>query len=152
LVTALVVSIAALAFFLGRESRKGEGAPSAWTTPRAASHPAPAVPPEASGPASSNGEPLGQVSSAEAESPAPAPETQGSTAPPAPGSPEARLRDEVARYFRDVEAIEAGAKYWSDPMALANSLLEQAASGDASGLQRLVSSQQAAAERLRRMN
>jgi len=55
------------------------------------------------------------------------------TASSAVAAPHDTLRDEVASYFRDVEAIQSQAKSWSDPEALAQKLLEQAGKGDTSG-------------------
>jgi hypothetical protein len=139
LLAALVLCVAALAFFLGRESRAVAPAAAAPQQVLPAPHGAAAVavPPDA---------PVADAPVAAAPVAA-APE--GSPSAPVADT---RLRDDVARYFREVESIEASAKYWNDPMSLANSLLEQAASGDASGLERLIAAQQGAAQRLRRVS
>jgi hypothetical protein len=145
LVAALLLCVAALAFFLGRESR---GRVPAAATPEHIPAPhgaAPvAVPPDTT------------ATDVETRAPSDSEPLAGGVpvAPASPAAPavDARLRDEVARYFREVESIEASSKYWSDPMSLANSLLEQAAGGDASGLERLLAAQKGAAQRLRRVS
>lgn len=53
-------------------------------------------------------------------------------------------RETVASYFAQVEAIEARAKTWSDPTALAQNLLSQVVNGDPSGFDGLIAAQRAA--------
>lgn len=131
---ALVLCLVALGFFLGRESgRRGPAAsPSplgAVTAPPLASGDTtpPGLPPAAPGAPSSWATPP-PVQTAPATTVEPAWERR----PQTPG------RDEVARYFVEMEAILEAAKDWSDPQALANTLLKEAASGDTSGFDALI--------------
>jgi hypothetical protein len=81
-------------------------------------------------------------------------ETPASTiaASSAVAAPHDRLRDEVASYFRDVEAIQSQAKSWSDPEALAQKLLEQAGRGDMSGFDGLAAANQKVRDSLSAMS
>jgi hypothetical protein len=65
------------------------------------------------------------------------------------GAPDA---DAVARYFAELDAIEAGAKYWDDPQSLGMALLSQMQAGDTSGFDRLVDSQREARDRVSRLD
>lgn len=143
LVTALALAVLIAVFLLGRESA-GSKAPVATTLPPASI----ATAPEAGTPASSF--------------PFPAEAPPGSTVPAAalplplpgaapaadPGVPE---REEVTRYFQESESVQARAKYWSDPQALARTLLEQASSGNTSAFDDLVRSQQQARLEMERL-
>jgi hypothetical protein len=68
-----------------------------------------------------------------------APATQDPPATAGPGD-----RETVARYFAQVESIEARAKTWSDPTSLAQTILRQAVDGDASGFDSLIAAQREA--------
>ena len=57
----------------------------------------------------------------------------------------------VARYFEEADAIEARAKFWSDPQALAKTILEQASSGNTGAFDDLIRSQTTARDELTRM-
>ncbi len=84
-----------------------------------------------------------------AASPVAAP--SGPTAPypsPAPASHDS-LRDAVATYFRNVEAVQSQAKSWNDPEALARTLLEQGARGDVSGFDGLAAANRKVRDDLR---
>ena len=73
---------------------------------------------------------------------------------PPPASPAAvagRASEEIARYFADADAIQARAKYWSDPQTLAKTILEQAASGNAGGFDDLIRAQAKARDEFARM-
>ena len=63
----------------------------------------------------------------------------------------ARSSEEIARYFADADAIQARAKYWSDPQTLAKTILEQAASGNAGGFDDLIRAQAKARDEFARM-
>jgi len=58
-------------------------------------------------------------------------------------------RRQVRRYFADVDALLQGQSFSGDPQALAQKLLQQAASGDTSGLDALFAAQEAAVRALR---
>lgn len=157
ILAALAISVVALAFLLGRESTGGRTAgtsptPPAVATPTVALAQAPtpaATPtPEMADPffESEPNPPSATVSPQAGVAPtAPTPTTP--TAPVAPG-PDTAARDAVARYFQEVEAIQSGGKYWSDPEALARTLIEEGAKGDASGFDNLLGAQQRVLEQL----
>src|SRR5204862_2310337 len=68
-------------------------------------------------------------------------------------SGDAALRANVTRYFQEVEAIQIQANDWSgDPQATAMALLKQAASGDPSGFDKMLASQQKLRDQLRQVN
>jgi hypothetical protein len=69
-------------------------------------------------------------------------------ASPAAAAPSA----EVARYFEEADAVEARAKYWSDPQALAKTILEQATSGNTGAFDDLVRAQTNARDELARIS
>jgi hypothetical protein len=60
-------------------------------------------------------------------------------------------RAELARYFSESETIQARAKYWSDPQALAKTILEQAASGNTSAFDELIRAQRQARTEMERL-
>jgi hypothetical protein len=57
-------------------------------------------------------------------------------------APPDTLRNDVARYFREVDAIQSQARPGGDPEALARQLLEQAGKGDVSGFDGLAAANQ----------
>ena len=59
------------------------------------------------------------------------------------------LRDDVAKYFREVDAIQGQAKSLGDPETLARNLLEQGARGDVSGLEGIAASNRKVRDGLR---
>ena len=84
-----------------------------------------------------------------AASPVTAPlETLPTMSPAAPSSHNT-LRDEVARYFREVETIQSQAKSAGDPEALARTLLEQGVKGDESGFEGLAAANRKVLDALR---
>ena len=75
--------------------------------------------------------------------------------PPRPNTasaPHDKLRDEVATYFREVEAIQSQAKSWNDPEALAQKLLDQAGRGDVSGFDGLAAANSKVRDHLRALS
>ncbi len=86
----------------------------------------------------------------------PAPQTPAAAPLAPPGQPAQaasaatdKLRDDVARYFREVETIQSQAKSPGDPETLARTLLEQGVKGDASGFDGLVAANRKVLEALR---
>ena len=72
----------------------------------------------------------------------------GSGTPPA-ADPQAPA---VAAYFSEIEALEQGAKYWSNPQELAMSLVGQGAQGDTSGMRQLLEAQRTAQRQIEAMS
>ena len=150
---AALVGILGVTFLIGRESARAQppGAPASATSPANANS------------AGAGAEPLGAPSAAHANpstpelptSQAPPPSSLplsgavDATPPNAAAAPRDKLRDEVASYFREVEAIQSQAKSWSDPEALAQKLLEQATKGDVSGFDGLAAANQKVRDGLR---
>lgn len=58
------------------------------------------------------------------------------------------LRAQVAAYFAETDAILGSAKQSGDPNTVARKILEQAVSGDSGGLDQMIATQRALAERL----
>ena len=148
LVGVLALALAVLSFLLGREvgRRDAPQAPSRNAGPTApGERPASDAPPTLA-PSDQDAEPLGddlEDVAAEWESLA----EEAST--PAPRQPTGSSSDaEVARYLREVEAIEEGGKYWDDPQEMGVALLSQMQSGDASGFDELIQSQRDVRDRL----
>jgi hypothetical protein len=54
----------------------------------------------------------------------------------------------VARYFQEMETAQASAKYWTDPQALAGSLVQGLAKGDRSGIDELLAATRGAHARM----
>jgi len=98
------------------------------------------MPPPAPGPAQAISMP------ATTSSEPPAPIAQAAQATPAATD---KVRDDVARYFREVEAIQSQAKASGDPEAFARTLLEQAVKGDASGFDGLTAANRKVFDALR---
>lgn len=82
----------------------------------------------------------------------PPPETAPAIVPPAASPAAAPPSAEVMRYFEEADLIEARAKYWSDPQALARTILEQASSGDTGAFDELIRKQKGARDELARMS
>jgi hypothetical protein len=150
---AALVGILGVTFLIGRESARAQP---------------PVAPPSAGSLVSANppgamAEPLGAPSAAYAYPSAPplaAGEAPPSSSLPLSGAvegaprnagaaPHDTMRDAVAAYFREVEAIQSQAKSWSDPEALAQKLLEQASKGDVSGFDGLAAANQKVRDGLR---
>jgi hypothetical protein len=150
LVAALAVSVLAVAFFVGRESGRVRPTPApqpavtvpppvgAAEPPTLAPYSAPAAPVDASVPGTS-------VAVAAPFTP---PTTYTSVAPPSRDA----LRESVATYFRNVDAIQSRAKSWNDPEALARTLLEQGSRGDMSGFDGLAAANRKVREDLRALD
>jgi hypothetical protein len=153
LVAAALVGILGVAFLVGRESAHAPQAVPVSTTSTTSS----------ASPSSAVAEPLGAPSAAYAnpftpalptgEAPPPSSLPLSGTVAVAPPNAAAALhdtmRDAVAAYFREVEAIQSQAKSWSDPEALAQKLLEQASKGDVSGFDGLAAANQKVRDSLR---
>ena len=150
LVAALALGTLLAAFLLGRQcSQSGTGVPPV----PAATTPAPLGPSAtAAAPALERAPDLPAASPTLLAEP---PLASLAAAPlPPPASPAAvagRAGQEIARYFADADAIQARAKYWSDPQTLAKTILEQAASGNAGGFDDLIRAQAKARDELARM-
>ncbi len=134
LVGALVIALAGVAFFIGRES--------AERTPADTSAPSGQSPAGPSG--------VSAAPSAERRSPEPRPavpltdsrpggsipaETGPSLVPAQPAAPPLAQpqnpeRDAVARYFQEIDALQAGGAFSSDPQTFAMTLIGQSAQGD----------------------
>ena len=130
----LVAAGAAVAFLLGRASGRATPAvpPSSLSSPPSTSAPPPSGAPDGATPT---------------EPTALSPPTEAAPA----GSPPPTLdpdKEEIARYFRQLDAAEGRAKYWDDPEALAKALLDQTSRGDAGGFDKLISANQRAREEL----
>jgi hypothetical protein len=140
LVGACAIGVVAVAFLLGRVT-----APAPATAPQAA----------ATGDDSSFGAPpsrvpedLEAVAAGEeldlspSASPGPPADVQG---PPAGGHADAAA---VAAYFTQVDAVGAQAKAAQDPRAVAQGVLDQALSGNMSGVEGLIATQRALQEKM----
>jgi hypothetical protein len=134
---AALAGIVGVAFLIGRES--GRRTSPAAHAAQAASAPtlAPAPPPSAS--AIADREPTtasGPVAAAPLETLAPA--SVSLAAAPSTRLPDEATREAVARYFREVEAVQSRSKSWTDPEDFAQALVEKAAKGDSSALDALL--------------
>jgi len=160
LLGALAAAVLLVAFLMGRESAR---TPSPPVAAAALPQPLPAVPPPAEAPATVAGfSPWpAQAEPAEARPAAPpegapsgaaqvvaAPSEGASLGQPAAATSD-RLRDDVARYFREVEAIQAQAKTSGDPETFARTLLEQGVKGDESGFDGLTAANKKVLDSLR---
>jgi hypothetical protein len=153
LAAAALVGILGVTFLIGRESARAQPA----VGPASAASPANPDPPgagmEAGGvPSATYANPSAPALVAGEASPpfsSPLSGAVEATPPNAAAAPRDKLRDEVAGYFREVEAIQSQAKSWSDPEALAQKLLEQASKGDVSGFDGLASANQKVRDNLR---
>jgi len=141
LLALLVICLAGIGFLAGRESVRDRSAPGSSVPPTWGSdvsrdpsrRPATAYAPLAETAT------VGMVASPRTEAP------NAEPSPPAPpaavqGPAETALKDQVAHYLRETELIQMQAKTWSDPEALARTILEQSADGDSSGFDRLIAS------------
>lgn len=163
---AAIISLVVIAFFVGRESVRKDPAPAA-TVARG---------PAAQSPVGSARDPVEASDAQIPETPdfeslfppelntEPAPgypvgdaqlSAQAHTRPPPPRRGDAPSGGDgntaVAAYFRELDSVEGEAKYWSNPQDLAMTLLGQVGSGDTSGFDKLVVSQQRALDRVRRI-
>jgi hypothetical protein len=145
LVAALAVAMLMAVFLLGRQSAR---------TPVASA-------PAATAPLGAAPEPADTAPTASTLLPGPSTDAPSTfpTVPPAAGLPAASAgsvspqeRADVARYFQEADGIQARAKYWSDPQALAKTLIEQMGSGRTEAFDQLVSSQRQARDELARMS
>lgn len=149
LLAALALGTLLAAFLLGRQFSRG--APSPVETPHVSEPPA-ASPAERPPDTTPGPEPASSTLAAlppPASLPATLPAILPSAAAPAPGG---RESEEIARYFQEADAIEARAKYWSDPQALATTILEQATKGDAGGFDDLIRAQAGARDEFARLS
>jgi hypothetical protein len=165
LVAALLLCLGLTAFLAGRASvPAAQGTATAPTTPAddgAAAGPGePALQPQASQPAALPLPPAldlstrAQAAPEEGDGSRPAgappegtrvgPGVVPSLAPPPPGE-----AAKVARYFQEMEAAQAAAQYWTDPQALAGTLVQGLANGDRSGIDQLIGATRGAYERMR---
>jgi hypothetical protein len=137
------------AFLIGRESTRT--GPRASATPTTASSPFAAP---SGKPSEAYADPSNPTLATSPAPPGSSPKVGPSeaTAPIAASPPHDTSRDDVASYFREVEAIQSQAKSWSDPEALAQKLLEQAAKGDASGFDGLAAANQKVRDGLRALS
>jgi hypothetical protein len=144
LVVTLMASVVAVAFLVGRESvRTSPQAPPTQPAAQAAVPPGQVAPaPNAAGasPWPSDSPERSLATSPTMAPPAPQGPSFNSSPPPfaQPAPTTDKLRDEVARYFREVETIQSQAKTSGDPETFARTLLEQGMKGDASGFDGLV--------------
>lgn len=152
LVAALAVAMLLAVFLLGRQSMRTPVAETpATVAPAVGTAPVPAsaetLPPAA--PASMPG----GFAAAPAPSGFPSlPPAGGVAALPSAGPVTPQERSDVARYFQETESIQARAKYWSDPQALAKTLIEQMASGRTEAFDELLTAQRGARDALARLS
>jgi hypothetical protein len=156
-VAALVVSVLAVAFFAGRESGRVQPVPPAQPVATGATVAAANVPP----PVGAEPPTLAPYSAPAAPVDAPVPATLVAvaapfTSPATYASPVVNshdpLREAVATYFRNVDAIQSRAKSWNDPEALARTLLEQGSRGDMSGFDGLAAANRKVRDDLRALD
>lgn len=146
---ALALAILLAGFLLGRRS-------SPVATPPSTSAPVTSATTEPA--ASAATEPTPAPPSSGFEAPAatlpaePPPETTLAIVPPTASPGAAAPSADVARYFEEADLVEARAKYWSDPQALAKTILEQASSGDTGAFDELIRKQKSARDELARMS
>jgi hypothetical protein len=144
---ALGAALLAIAFLLGRGSRSPEPAPTALVTASPSSEGSAADETPEPAPLTQTA-PTAEADSPESQAETPAEDLAATTAPPSAES--GAMRDEVVRYFAEVDAIQAGSRSMSgDPQAVASAMLKQAAGGDTSEIDTLVESQRAVLARLR---
>ena len=144
LLVALALAILFAGFLLGRRS-------SPPASPAPASEPVPAEEAPAV-PAERTPEPAPAFETPATAAPAEAPpDTMPAISLPSSSPAPAAASTDVARYFEEADAIEARAKFWSDPQALAKTILEQASSGNTGAFDDLIRSQTTARDELARM-
>jgi hypothetical protein len=142
LVAALLVCLGITAFLAGRASVAA--GPHGASSPAAASPAADA--PAHTPPSTVGGLPAPAALGPPTEPQGPPPATPGVVPTLAPASPAEAAR--VARYFQEMEAAQAAAKYWGDPQALAGSLVQGLAKGDRSGIDELLAATRGAHARM----
>ena len=148
LVAALLVCLGVTAFLAGRAS--APAGPTIVVGPDAA--PAQAAPPTTFRTAPA---PVPYIPPQDMPTTGPAPTLAAGPADTAragvvPSLPPAAPADAagVARYFQEMETAQASAKYWSDPQALAGSLVQGLAKGDRSGIDELLTATRGAHARM----
>jgi hypothetical protein len=153
LAVALGLALLIIAFLLGRQSQPSP-APVYVTIPSPA--PAAAVNPEATGaPAAIPGAtaPAALAPEAPAAPPIVALAPTATPLPAASAAPAANndaVRASVARYFSEVEALQAASKGWSgDPNTAAQQILKEAVEGQSGSFDALVEANRTLVERLR---
>jgi hypothetical protein len=138
--------IIGLAYVTGYEAGQWQRPGQTAEVPAVPPSPASARAPVATPPAPPAAEPASSaVPDAEPET---SPTTAGdsaSFATPPPGP----MRAQVAAYFSKTDAILASAKQGGDPYALAQRILKQTVAGEGGGIDDLIATQKALAERLR---
>lgn len=139
LTIAAITGLLGVTFLVGRESARAR--PPAPTTAITSASPVSVPPGTPSAPSADSSAPtLSTIEPPPLSAQASAP---NETAAPIPAAaPHDKLRDEVASYFREVEAIQGRAKSWGDPEAFAQKLVEQAGKGDVSGFDGLADANQ----------
>ena len=146
LVTASIAGVLAVTYLVGRESgRRPPPVPATTITLASAGGAPPDTRSVPTADASAPTLPASEIPPAASRMRAPT-ET---LSPNAASSPHDTLRDDVASYFREVDTIQGQASSGGDPQALAQKLLEQAASGDMSGLDALAAANQKVRDGLR---
>lgn len=142
----IVVLIAAVAFFIGRQTQPSQAPAGVTASAPAASSPSNAPPPE---PATSAAQPGDSAMTAPASTPSAPPASEPAVIasaplsnPPAPtpvetSSVTADARARVSAYFRQMDSMQSGGP-GGDADAFANTIMQGAASGDFSGLDDLV--------------
>jgi hypothetical protein len=75
------------------------------------------------------------------------PELERAGGVPAPGE-----AARVARYFQEMESAQAAAKYWTDPQALATSLVDDVSKGERGGFDQLIAATRGALERMKALD
>lgn len=149
LVALLLLSLGLAAFLAGRASAPAPPAATA-VSPAAAPPTVEAAPPPDA--AATPAAPAAVYPGVHEGEPAPAAVPRPGSAPAGvalalpPPAPEDAAR--VSRYFQEMEAAQESAKYWTDPQALAGTLVDGLSKGDRSGIDRLIGSTRAAVERM----
>ena len=145
LLVALALAILLAGFLLGRRSTPVAVPAASPSAPAAVAAPAtttPATPEPGLEPPPAFQAPAPTMSAE------PPPATLLSSAALATAAPSA----DVARYFEEADAIEARAKFWSDPQALAKTILDQATSGNTGAFDDLIRAQTGARDELARLS
>jgi hypothetical protein len=146
LVVVLALGTLLAAFLLGRQCSQGR-------TSGQAALPSTLVARAPASPAERPYEPAPSITTPTSPAAAP-PVTAPATLLPAtsPTPVNARENGEVARYFQESEAIQARAKYWTDPQALARTILEQTGGGNPCAFDELIRTQTVARTEMQRMS
>lgn len=142
LVAALALCLGVAAFLAGRASLPAVPAAAATPGPAPGQTARFAPPPPTAGHSAA---PVPYVPPAAVQAVVPEPAGVVASLPPAAHAEAAR----VARYFQEMETAQASAKYWSDPQALAGTLVDGLSKGDRSGFDQLIAATNGAVERMR---